>query len=175
MVGNANTSGWWFRKAKSGHVRSNADGALRTAAGSGLALECAELPPISADGTKLRVGMARVTGAHNLAADHVIHVLGPSSHTAPNSLEDLQRAYTSCFEHADKLHVSTLALPAISCGVYAFPFEIGALAAFRSLDRWSETAAASEGGGDLKAIEFALLDEGAFTTFADMAHAIWGT
>jgi O-acetyl-ADP-ribose deacetylase (regulator of RNase III) len=185
MCGNANSNGWWFRQAKTGVALSNADGALHKSAGNGLQQECNALSAISDDGVKLRVGMARITSGHNLVAAHVIHTLGPSSYKGVQSTDELQRSYTACLEQTRKLKVKTLALPAVSCGVFSFPADVGAAAAFAALEGWVVSVDSMGGwGGDdspddstqqlpLERIDFMLYDEATFCAFVDAAYLRW--
>jgi O-acetyl-ADP-ribose deacetylase (regulator of RNase III) len=173
MCGNANPNGWWFRQAIV--AGGNADGAIHKSAGKCLQQECNALPPVADDGVRLKVGMARVTSGHELIASHIIHTLGPSAYNGIQSTNELQRSYTACLEQAHKLQVRTLALPAISCGVFAFPVDIGAAAAFSALESWVASVATRKAVDQplLNHIEFVLYDEDTFCTFADAAYSRW--
>jgi len=93
------------------------DGAIHRAAGPGLMDELARRYP---DGTP--TGTAVETSAHRLPAQWVLHAVGPvwrgGAHGEP---EHLAGAYRSCLQLCDELGASSLALPAISMGIYGYP------------------------------------------------------
>ena len=90
------------------------DGAIHRAAGPGLLAECRALGGCP-------TGEARITGGHNLAARHVIHTVGP---VYSGKAKD-QKRLTACYQNSLKLAVeynlTSVAFPAISCGVYGYP------------------------------------------------------
>lgn len=96
------------------------DGAIHAAAGPDLLAECAGIggcPP----------GEARMTGGHRLPARHVIHTVGPVWHGGNRGEpERLASCYRNCFRLAKEHGLASLALPAISCGVYGYPREAAA-------------------------------------------------
>lgn len=99
------------------------DGAIHRAAGPGLVAECAGLGGCE-------TGDAKITGGHNLAARHVIHTVGPVWRGGAQGEPDLlRRAYRRCFEVAAENGVASIALPAVSCGVYGYPMREAALIA----------------------------------------------
>src|SRR5437763_1300988 len=69
-------------------------------------------------------GDAKATTAGRLPARHVIHAVGPvwSGGTAGEE-ELLASAYRRAVEVAGELGCRSLALPAISCGIYGFPLD----------------------------------------------------
>ena len=72
------------------------------------------------DGTP--TGTAVATGAHALPARWVIHAVGPIWHGGGHGeAELLARAYRSSLEVARELGARTVALPAISMGIYGYP------------------------------------------------------
>ena len=164
-----NKSPWWGFLGK-----QNADGALREAAGPGLAAECESLRAVGADGEKLLACGVRSTGAHRLAAARVLHALAPTSHRSPTAESALRRTYDRCLHTAEELALPSLAMPALGCGVSGFPASVGARAAFDAIERFYEEASL---GGEERAtnlVEFVLLDEKVFAAFADAAYVRWG-
>ena len=103
------------------------DGAIHRAAGPGLLAECRTLGGCE-------TGSAKITRGHGLAARHVIHAVGPVWRGGGQG-ED--RHLASCYHTAlalAKAHgLRSIAFPAISCGVYAFPKDRAADIVMRTL------------------------------------------
>lgn len=70
---------------------------------------------------RLEVGEAVYTNAGNLKAKYVIHAVGPRG----TNLNKLEEAVTNVFELAKKLEARSIALPAISCGIFGFDKKLG--------------------------------------------------
>ena len=92
------------------------DGAIHRAAGPGLLTECRTL-----DGCP--TGEARITRGYNLAARHVIHTVGPVYSGKPQDKTLLAGCYRNSLQLAADNNLTSLAFPAISCGVYGYPIE----------------------------------------------------
>jgi O-acetyl-ADP-ribose deacetylase (regulator of RNase III) len=91
------------------------DGAIHEAAGPELVRETVKAAP-------LYVSKTLVTSGFNLKASHIIHTVGPQYHHG-NSGEyiALEMCYRNVLKVADGLSAKTIAIPAISSGVYRFP------------------------------------------------------
>jgi O-acetyl-ADP-ribose deacetylase len=93
------------------------DGAIHAAAGPEL---LAELRRDYPDGTA--TGSAVATSAHRLPARWVFHAVGPVWRGGgQGEAELLAGAYRSCLRLADEHQARSLALPAISAGIYGYP------------------------------------------------------
>lgn len=93
------------------------DGAIHRAAGPELLEACIYL-----EGCE--TGQAKITPGFKLPSKFVIHTPGPvyrdGKHGEP---ELLKSCYKSCLDLAEKNNCETVAFPAISTGVYRYPWE----------------------------------------------------
>lgn len=106
------------------------DGAIHRAAGPQLLQACRLLKGC-------KTGEAKITPGFNLPANYVIHTVGPIWRGGDNH-EDalLQGCYQRCFEIAKENRVKSIAFPAISTGVYAFPKKRAAAIALQTMARF---------------------------------------
>lgn len=70
------------------------------------------------------VGRATYTSAGKLKAKYVIHTVGPVWGEG-NEEEKLRSAIRSALEVAEELKVKSVALPAVSTGIFGYPKELG--------------------------------------------------
>lgn len=101
-------------------------GAIHRAAGPGLDAECRPLAPI-------RPGQAVITGAHRLPNRRVIHCLGPVYGRDEPSAELLAACYRNALRLAEEAGLASIAFPAISTGVFGYPFEPAMRIALRTV------------------------------------------
>jgi O-acetyl-ADP-ribose deacetylase len=129
------------------------DGAIHRAAGGELLEECRALGGCP-------TGDARITGAGRLAARHVIHAVGPVwQGGGGGEAELLASCYRRAIELASEHGCATVALPAISTGVFGYPLEQAARVALSSV---AGALAAQETVGEAR---FWLFDERALSVF----------
>jgi O-acetyl-ADP-ribose deacetylase (regulator of RNase III) len=82
-------------------------------------------------------GQARITRGYDLPAKHVIHTVGPVWHGGRQGEdEDLANCYRTSLALATQHGVKTIAFPAISTGVYAFPLERATTIAVREVKQY---------------------------------------
>jgi O-acetyl-ADP-ribose deacetylase len=105
------------------------DGAIHRAAGPELLAECRTLGGCE-------TGSARITRGYRLPAKHVIHAVGPVWRGGKAGEEELLAScYRTALDLAAAHRLGSIAFPAISTGIYAFPADraariaVGAVAA----------------------------------------------
>ena len=108
------------------------DGAIHRAAGKELLHECRNLGGCE-------TGCAKITKGYKLPAKYVIHTVGPVWHGGDrNEDSDLASCYRESLKLALENGVSTIAFPAISCGVFGFPVARACRIAVREVMRFTE-------------------------------------
>ena len=136
------------------------DGAIHRAAGPALLGECRLLGGCE-------TGEAKITGAGDLSARHLIHAVGPVWRGGDRGEPGL---LASCFRRSIELAArhgcAKLALPAISAGVYGYPLEAAAEVAIAATD-----AALREQDTVIEA-RFWLFDASAYAAFESALRAI---
>jgi len=95
------------------------DGAIHRAAGPDLLAACREVKAIN--GIRCPVGEARITRAGKLKAKYVIHTVGPRYGIDEDPESLLASAYRNSLDLALENGCSSIAFPAVSCGVYGYP------------------------------------------------------
>ena len=91
------------------------DGAIHRAGGPSIMEECRQIGGCP-------TGQARITGAGRLQAKYVIHAVGPVwEGGGRGEPELLASAYRYSLKLANERHLSSIAFPAISAGIYGFP------------------------------------------------------
>jgi O-acetyl-ADP-ribose deacetylase len=107
------------------------DGAIHRAAGPDLLEACIQIR--NRDGG-CATGDAKVTPGYRLPAKHVIHTVGPvyrdGTHGEP---ELLASCYRKSLALAAELGAQSIAFPAISTGIYGYPFRAATEIAIRTI------------------------------------------
>ena len=84
----------------------------------------------------LAPGTAAVTESGNLPAEHIIHVVGPRYTEGQDNEGLLREAVRAALQTAEELGASSLAIPAISAGIYGYPSEEAAGVIATEVDAW---------------------------------------
>jgi len=106
-------------------------GAIHRAAGPELAEEAVPLGPIEP-------GEAVITGAYGLPNRYVIHTLGPVYGQDRPEAELLAACYRNSLSLAEENGIESVALPAISTGIFGYPAEEAAEVALRTVREEAE-------------------------------------
>jgi O-acetyl-ADP-ribose deacetylase (regulator of RNase III) len=126
------------------------DGAIHRAAGPELLEECRLLGGCE-------TGDAKATRGGRLAARYVIHTVGPVWRGGDRGEPELlASAHRRSLDVARELGVRTVALPAISCGVYGYPVAQAAAIAVETV---------REHGHDLELVRFVLFNDEAYEAY----------
>jgi len=116
------------------------DGAIHRAAGPRLLAACRALPEV-APSVRCPTGQARITPGFDLNAKYVIHTVGPvwrGGHADEARL--LASCYCETLRLATEARATTVAFPAISCGIYGYPLDAAATIAIRETRTFLRTA-----------------------------------
>lgn len=130
---------------------SGVAGAIREKGGASIQEECDRI-----GGTP--VGTAVITGGGNLEAAHVIHAVGPRMGEGDEDRK-LASAVRASLALADRHGLRSLAMPAISTGVFGFPMDRCARILLTEVYRYLQ------GGTKIERVVVALAGEEAFETF----------
>ncbi|WOD38873.1 O-acetyl-ADP-ribose deacetylase [Nodosilinea sp. E11] len=129
------------------------DGAIHQAAGPELLAECRQLGGC-------QTGQAKITRGYNLAAQWVIHTVGPVWHGGHHHEDELLAdCYRNSLALAQEYGLRTLAFPAISTGVYGFPLERAAQIAIATVKATLDQAST--------------LEQVRFVCFSDRAYQVY--
>jgi O-acetyl-ADP-ribose deacetylase (regulator of RNase III) len=105
-------------------------------------------------------GSAAITSGGNLKARHVIHAVGPVYDGTARSAELLGSAVRAALQMADGHGLKSVALPAISTGIFGYPLEEAAQVMLRA------AIAYLRGATSLEWVVFCLYGQPTFDIFA---------
>ena len=109
------------------------DAAIRAAAGPELLDECRRLHGC-------RAGEAKITNGYDLAADYVIHTVGPIWRGGVVGEKTLLiSCYQNCMELAKQHHIKSIVFPLISAGIYGYPKREAITVAITTLKQYEDT------------------------------------
>ena len=109
---------------------------------------------------RVRTGSAAITSGGRLKARHVIHAVGPIYDGTPRSAELLGSAVRAAFQMADDHGLKSIALPAISTGIFGYPMEEAARVMLQAAIEYLK------GKTGLERVIFCLYGQRAFDVFA---------
>jgi O-acetyl-ADP-ribose deacetylase len=132
------------------------DGAIHRAAGPQLLAECRTLGGC-------QTGEAKITGGYRLTARHVIHTVGPIYSGTPRDAELLAAAVRNSLRLAAEHHLTSIAFPAISTGVYGYPMSKAAHVILSTIIAYLKDETSLERA--LERVIICLYDRRAFDTF----------
>lgn len=119
------------------------DGVIHKAAGPQLKEECRKFPILEDSTTdRIKIGDAVVTPSFNLtgrggATQYIVHTVGPRSSTGGRAAL-LANAYRNSLEAAKVQEIRSIAFPAISVGIFSYPFEEAQKIAFETVKTYVE-------------------------------------
>jgi len=94
------------------------------------------------------------TPGGQLAAKYVIHAVGPVWGSGEEDAK-LASAIRGSLEVADELHLASIALPALSTGIFGFPVERAARIIFAAIEKYFSKASSSS----VKQVRIVLFDQ----------------
>jgi len=140
------------------------DGAIHAVGGPEILEHCRK---IIAQQGPLRAGQAVATPAGRLPARYVIHTVGPvwqGGHDGEP--EALASCHGEAIRIADELHLTSIAFPAISTGIFGYPVELAAPVALGS------SLNALRNAESVREVRFVLFDESTREYFARAAEKL---
>lgn len=142
-----------------------ADGAIHRAAGPELREACYTVPEVR-PGVRCPTGEARITPGFRLPASHVIHTVGPIYDVDSNPAASLRGSYRNSLRAAKDNNIKYIAFPAISCGVYGYPYGEAATLAISTVKEYAN---------GLNEVHFVLFEESVYNVWLSKANELLQT
>lgn len=120
------------------------------------------------DHGRVATGSAAITSGGKLRAHHVIHAVGPVYDHTDSSAELLASAVRSALQMADDHGLKSIALPAISTGIFGYPLEEAAQVMLEA------TVAYLQVETNLERVTYCLFGQPAFDVFTRELAALSG-
>lgn len=121
------------------------DGAVHKASGPKLKEFCNKLPIVKTyerggylTNVRCPTGDAKITLPGDLSnqIDYIIHTVGPIYVNDEISAPILESSYISSLERGEEKNITSIAFPAVSCGIYGYPTEKASLIAIGSVQKF---------------------------------------
>lgn len=137
------------------------DGAIHRAAGPLLLEECKSL-------NGCETGNAKITKGYNLKAKYVVHTVGPVWRGgSADEAELLASCYRISLEIASEKEIKSIAFPAISTGIYGFPFSKASKIALETVKNYL-----AENPNRFQKIVFILFSDDDYIRFNEIKRSI---
>lgn len=117
---------------------------------------------------RVLTGSAAITSGGRLKARHVIHAVGPVYDRTPRSADLLSSAGRAALQVADDHRLKSIALPAISTGIFGYPLEQAAEVMLHAASEYLR------GQTGLERVVFCLYGQRAFDVFAGELSTLAG-
>ncbi|KAJ3682904.1 hypothetical protein LUZ60_013131 [Juncus effusus] len=112
------------------------DGAIHNAAGPELLEACKQVPQVR-PGIRCPTGEARITPGFGLPVANVIHTVGPIYDMDQNPDVLLRNSFKNSLKVAKENNIQYIAFPAISCGVFRYPYKEASQIAVSTVKKFS--------------------------------------
>jgi O-acetyl-ADP-ribose deacetylase (regulator of RNase III) len=115
----------------------------------------------------ISTGTAAITSGGHLKAKHVIHAVGPKYKDGKSGeAEKLKSAVESALSIAEQKKLKSIAIPAISSGIYGYPVNDSAKIIVETAVEHFKAKKKAKEESTLEKVIFCLLDESVFAVFA---------
>ncbi|XP_024026024.1 uncharacterized protein LOC112092931 [Morus notabilis] len=139
-----------------------ADGAIHRAAGPDLLQACYGVPEVS-PGVRCPTGEARITPGFRLPVAHVVFTVGPIYNGRSTAEAALRNTYRNSLKIAKENNIQYIAFPAISCGVYGYPYDEASTVAISTIKEFAN---------GIKEVHFVLFQEDIYSVWLNKANEL---